>query len=388
MLGRRHATEEAPAERVNGQPSGPSVQTRSGHPRTVRRTRACSVCTARVVTPPSWAGRVVCLHGVPTRFLAPCRHRRGDARIPGCCATAAAAPQHECRADAATCGKKEFEKGVAAYKKADFGAAMLHFKQALVYRPHPVVAFNLALAEGKSGLLVEAVARLDQVLAHPQSSAKLKANATRERDGFASGIGAIVVDSGLASVVEATVDDSPLTGFPPAIQVNPGSHHVVVRVDGRQVVNRSITVNPGEHVRLAISSEREVSAPVPPRARPPGRKPPGEPVPERGISPVWFYGGVGLTLVLGGVTTWSALDTRSAYNDYTVALPTLNQDEIDRQVSDGHAKEKRTNILLGATALAALGSAAVGFFAVNWRSSATAPGVAVTPGGVMVLGSF
>jgi tetratricopeptide (TPR) repeat protein len=305
-----------------------------------------------------------------------------------CPAAAQQPPQDDCVADAATCGKKEFEKGVAAYQQGDFGSAMLHFKQALAYRPHPVVAFNLALAEGKSGLLVEAVARLEQVLADPQSSAKLKTNATRERDGFAAGIGAILLESALASGVQATVDGAPLTGSPPAIQVNPGKHQVLVRVDGRAIVDRSISVNPGERVRLAISREREVSVVVPPPARQPDNKPPVQPTPKKGIDPVWFYGSAGVTLVLGGVTTWSALDTKSAYDDYKAALPTLTQDEIDRQVSDGHAKETRTNVLLGATALAALGSAALGVFAVNWGSSDTASAVAVTPGGVMVRGSF
>ncbi len=297
--------------------------------------------------------------------------------------------QADCSADPAACGKKEFERGVADYQKGDYASAQQHFKQALAYRPHPVVAFNLALAEGKGGLLVEAVARLDQVMADPRSSATLKASATRERDAFAAAVGAIALESELSSGVEATVDGAALTGSPPAIQVNPGEHRMVVRVDGRVVIDRPIAVKPGERVRLAISREREVSVVVPPPPHAaPTPKPSPPPPPAKGIDPIWFYGGAGLTLVLGGVATWSALDTRSAYDDYKAALPTASQAEIDRRVSDGHGKETRTNVLLGASALAALGTAAVGVFAVNWGASETSTTVSLTPGGVALSGRF
>jgi len=158
-----------------------------------------------------------------------------------------------------------------------------------------------------------------------------------------------------------------------------------VRVDGRLIVDRQIAVGPGERVRLAVTREREVAIVLPPRPEPVA-PPPSPPPPRRGIDPIWFYGSAGLTVVLGGITTWSALDTRSAYNDYESALPSLPQREIDERVRDGHAKEQRTNVLLGATALVAAGTAALGLFAIEWGGGSSEVGL--SPRGVHLGGRF
>ena len=62
-----------------------------------------------------------------------------------------------------------------------------------------------------------------------------------------------------------------------------------------------------------------------------------------GISPAFFFTGLALTVVAGGVLAWSGFDTLEARDDY-VDNPT--RDKLD----DGRELERRTNILIGATA--------------------------------------
>jgi tetratricopeptide (TPR) repeat protein len=308
--------------------------------------------------------------------------------VPGFAASAqdaAQPPSDPCASQPAVCGKKEFDQGVAAYQKGDFASAAQHFRQALAYRPHPVVAFNLALAEGKLGQWRQAVARLDLVLHDPQTSEKLKASAAQERDSFAANLGSVTVDAVDAKGIEAWVDGEPLIGAPPRVTVDPGVHQVKVVVDGRVVIDRPIGVKAAEHVRLAITREREVSVVMPPEEH----RPPPRQEPERsGVDPIWFYGGLGLTAVLGGVTTWSALDTRRAYDDYRAALPTLPHEDINRRVDEGHHKEDRTNVLLAGSLVAAAGTAVLGLLFVDWKASSGRPTMGLTPGGVVVQRRF
>jgi hypothetical protein len=87
-----------------------------------------------------------------------------------------------------------------------------------------------------------------------------------------------------------------------------------------------------------------------------------------GLSPVWFYATASATVLLSAGSIWSGLDVRNAYDHYQGDLPRLTQAEADARVEDGHSRELRTNLLLGATVLSAAGTALVGLVLVDWKS--------------------
>src|SRR5206468_1036343 len=89
-------------------------------------------------------------------------------------------------------------------------------------------------------------------------------------------------------------------------------------------------------------------------------QPPSRPAPN-GLSPVWFWFGVGGTALLGGALVASAIDVKAKHDEYADA-PTA-----DLQ-SDGKAAQVRTNVLVSATAGAAVITAIVGFFFVGWSN--------------------
>lgn len=94
--------------------------------------------------------------------------------------------------------------------------------------------------------------------------------------------------------------------------------------------------------------------------------------PSGGWSPAVFWVGAALTVVGGGVTAWSGIDTqnnpgRSKVKEECAGLGTdceLYQDGLDKQ--------KRTNILVGATAGVGVLTILIGAFLTDWGGGETA----------------
>lgn len=289
----------------------------------------------------------------------------------------------ECALEPAVCGRKAFEAGIEAFRGGDFKAAAEHFRAAQGHRAHPVVLFNLALAEAKLGEHLTALEHFERVLADAELPADLRPKVEEEKAAAERRVGTLEVD--VVEGMQVFVDGAKVEGSPAIARVNPGSHQVRALEQSRVVLDRSVNVRAGERLHLSVDRTREVVVQS------------GAPRPDRpdettsgGPSPVWFYAGAGLTVVLGGITVWSALDTKTAFDDYESDLPSLSQSEADDRVAKGHRLETRTNVLIGATAAAAVGTAVLGLFVVDWsggkKSSRT--GLVLGPGSVTAYGRF
>lgn len=299
-----------------------------------------------------------------------------------------------CTGDPADCGKQEFGAGIQAYQAGDFALAALHFERAHGHRAHPVVLFNWALANGRDGKTVEALRQFEQVLADPSTPGDLRPKVEAERDKAARNVARVVVDAA-GNQVELFVDDVAHPGDPPIATVNAGRHEVRIVIEGKPALTRSVEVRAGETLRLSVEQSREIviggggaggsggagAGAGGSDAGSGGLKP---------LAPVWFYFSAGATVVLGGATVWSALDTQSAFDEYERDLPKLSQAEADSRVDDGHGKETRTNVLLGATAVAGVATAALGLFFVDWSGRETSPsqGLYVSPFGAHYMRRF
>ncbi len=106
-----------------------------------------------------------------------------------------------------------------------------------------------------------------------------------------------------------------------------------------------------------------------------------------GLSPVFFFVGLAATAGLGGVTVWSGIDTQNDPGPDAVREACVGLGTDCPAYQDGQAKELRTNVLIGATAGAAVLTTAVGLFLTDWGgSSAPSADAAVTRVWVDVLG--
>jgi hypothetical protein len=301
-----------------------------------------------------------------------------------------------CSGEPAECGKQEFGAGIKAYQAGEFRLAALHFERAHGHRAHPVVLFNWALANTRDGKPVEALKQLEQVLADEATPSELRPKVEAERDKAARNVARVVVDAA-GTRIELFIDDVARPGDPPVGVVNPGPHQVRVLIDGKLTITRGVDVRAGETLRLTVDQSREIvvggagaggtSGAGGGSAGGDGGSTAAGPKP---LAPVWFYVSVGATVVLGGATVWSGLDTKSAFDDYERDLPRLSQAQVNSRVDDGHAKETRTNVLLGATSVAGVATAALGLFFVDWSGGGkgNAQALSISPQGATYLRRF
>jgi hypothetical protein len=184
----------------------------------------------------------------------------------------------------------------------------------------------------------------------------------------------------------ATVDGA-LVGAGPLISmeffVSPGSHVIRGAWPGREPVSKSIESTAGQTQHLELRAPQ--AAPVEKPSAPPVTPAPPvattvsfsddtrlRPVMERrsGMSPAVFWIGTALTAGAGAATWWSGRDTLSARDDY-------EEDPTRSGYEDGVELERRTNVLIGATALLGVTTIGIGLFATDWGGSSEV-GLSVT----------
>ncbi|MEZ4228289.1 MAG: hypothetical protein R3B89_03930 [Polyangiaceae bacterium] len=272
----------------------------------------------------------------------------------------------ECDLTPRECARRAFDAGVAAFKQDDFATALEQFRRAYDVQQHPIVVFNLALAEAKMKLPLDAIRHFEQLLSDPAAADELKARAKSELE-LAQGLVASVSVEFLGSdktsrSIELRVGDRSDRSEAPTIRVNPGKYRVKVLIDGRQVVSRDVDLGTSERFRLAVDQRGAVSTPT--RDEP--RQLPRE---REGLSPTWAYLGAGLTVVLGGLTLWSGLDTQNSVQEFDQREASLPESEAQTLLDEGHAKETRTNVLIGATSVVGVTTLVFAAFFVDWGAS-------------------
>jgi hypothetical protein len=171
-----------------------------------------------------------------------------------------------------------------------------------------------------------------------------------------------------------------------AISLTAATTHIVFTTPGRQAfeatfsgdrnVTRELTGKAGDDINLVIEPPPPDLPEVKPTAAPAATQAP--PADVKPLPPAVALAGVATTLVLGTLTIWSGLDTNKAHDAYVDAPSKAGWNE-------GRSKQLRTNLLLGGTALAGTGTAAVALLWTRWGTPrANELAVAPTGGGLVV----
>lgn len=300
--------------------------------------------------------------------------------------------------DATICGRRHFEAGTAAFERGDFAAARLEFEAAIARRPHPVIHFNLALTLTHLGRPTAALEQLQVVLADPATDEQLRARAQAELRGGERAVARVSFSSSDPARDRVELDGRALEPPQKELRLDPGPHHVRIFSGGSLVLDQNLDLAAGERVELRVGERsRRIDVVVAPEPAAEARPAPAaEEAPmlvpattptARPLHAAWFYVGVATSVVLGGVTVWSGLDTQRALSDYERDLPQLSQAAADERVGDGHARERRTNWLLAGSIGCAVGTAVMGVWFVDFRGAA-AGRVAFGPGRVTLSASF
>jgi hypothetical protein len=277
----------------------------------------------------------------------------------------------DCSEPVVACARKAFDSGVASYQRGAFDAARQHFAHANRLTPHPVIVFNLALAEVQAGRYLLACSHLEGVRENEAATVELRERASKQLELCLRNIASVAVTHPANEQAVLDVGRRRAIGVRPSLRLDPGKHRITVSTRSGLFFEEEVEIKPGEQVRLALGATERKAHPVPVAVDP----------------PTAFYVATGVTLALGGVALWSALDTLQASNDYDRDLPSLTIDEAQRRLDDGHERELRTNLLLGATGAAALTTAVIGVFITDWGMERSV-GVAVMPTQLVIAGRF
>jgi hypothetical protein len=293
-------------------------------------------------------------------------------------------------ADAATEAHEAYDRGTRAYRRGDYATAAREYAAADALSPSPVAlqaALDAAVLADDPVLGVELVDRAKEA---PRTNALALSILTAQRK-FARRTGRIHVACGAAAACIASIDGAAVDPAHPVI-VRVGAHTVIVE-SGGAATTRDVTVGPDEVIEVAPAAG---TAPAAATASGAATAPASAPAPEaasapvvatessRGISPVWFYVGLGATGIAGAASIVSGADTASQHShfasDCTQGREASNCGGL---ASSGQSAQTRTNVLIGATAgLAAV--TAVTLFFVRWHETR----VGVSPVGVTAAGRF
>jgi hypothetical protein len=232
-----------------------------------------------------------------------------------------------------------YDQGAAAYDAGDYDRALRALREADALAPNDIV-LQLALQAALQS--TQPVTAMDTAERAERRSAKFPQLRQRIHQRFARDVGRVRV---VCRSCRPSIDGAPAT---PGVArfVSLGQHEVSAFSGGRV---RSYSV----HVNAGAVSELRIDESAPPAQRTlaePGRG---------GVSPAWFWLGVGVTAAVAGGTALSALDTRDRHEAFERA-PT------ERNAEAGRGSQRRTNWLAAGSALAAAGTAVVGIVVVDW----------------------
>ena len=160
--------------------------------------------------------------------------------------------------------RAEFQRGQTAYQQGDYDGAIAAWQRAYDADPQPLLLYNLSQAYERLGRLTEAVDALDRYLAgaapddRHQADARARVAALRERLARTG-----VVVRGAPDGAEISVDGQSWgrTPRPDAIRVEPGSHRVVVTLDGYEDFNSTVVVPAGQTVEVEAAMEASTTVP-------------------------------------------------------------------------------------------------------------------------------
>jgi hypothetical protein len=275
-----------------------------------------------------------------------------------------------------------FDLGRAAYTKQEYVAAAEHFEKADRNAPS-ATALELAIRSRQSARQLDRAATMAALALdrHPFER-ELRALAEAVLAKASGDLHAIVVTC--EEACELSVSDRAVHGRGHTrviVYAVPGQLTVQASWrDGRSAAKEVAATEAGgtsEVHFLRVTTAKPVASdprpepdvgpeavsPAEPDARPEQQDPKTDSA-GRGWSPVVFWVGAGLTAAAGGVTVWSGLDTLN--NPGTDKVKEVCVDTDCPEYQEGLANQRRTNILIGATAGIGALTIVVGAFLTDW----------------------
>lgn len=270
---------------------------------------------------------------------------------------------------------EEYDKGRRAYLANDFEQAATHFENAWRDAPRAEALRSAirARASAKQPSRAATLAAFAQAK-YPSDSGTVELT-KKTLDELGPNLHALVVKCGPECAV--LVDGRLATlaeGTQQTVYLEPGAHDVVVAWTGDRSHKARVVGKPGGKEELVLQAPIEKPKPPPAGSTSASTTTPApDPAPKEStkpLPPVVFFVAGGLTLVAGGATVWSGIDTVNNPGKDAVRRDCVGQDESCPTYQKGRDAQLRTNVLLGATAGLGVVTAVIGVFFTRWGGDA------------------
>lgn len=247
-----------------------------------------------------------------------------------------------------------YDRGTRAYRGGDYAQAAQWWETANELAPAAAAALQAVRAHQRAGNFLRAgtlVSFVTETYGEDQVPARFQTPLGRAR---AEGCEVRII----CEECEVEVDGE--REIFRTLFVSANVEHTVVASFEEGDAEQRVSGAPGESIDVDLAPPEPEPAPVVaplPVVAPP---PVAEPVPEQssGISPAFFWTGLGLTAAVGGVAIWSWMDTLDAASDYEM-------DPTQEKLDAGRDLELRTTILVVATGVLGAATLTTLFF-TDW----------------------
>jgi len=286
----------------------------------------------------------------------------------------------EAPAERVKAAEESYRQGQQAAQRGEYLVAARAFARADQLVPNPLAlqaALEVSLMADDAVLGMELVDRAARLEGSPDWQPGIAQAVDGARARFAGRVGKLkIVCDGCNAVVDGIAFEVGREGW-----VGIGLHRVDLAHKGRSA---------RKEVDVVAGGVAVVEMPPPPRDAPrseaPARASEPPPAETSGVSPVFFFVGLGLTLASGAGLTASAIDTKNKHEAFE-----LDPTSVDLK-EEGERAEVRTNVMIGVTGALGL---ATGILAIvtDWESMSpddTEVSLSFAPGptGASLFGRF
>jgi hypothetical protein len=286
---------------------------------------------------------------------------------------------------------EQYDAGVAAFKAHDFERAASHFEAADAAVPSAAALRQAIRARAEAGQKSRAATLAALALdryGRDDTTVKLAREALAKLGPELLRVNVSCVSPCVLAVGTRSVPGDPATRW--TVYLHPGKEPLSASfLGGVGSASREIDGKAGASIDVRFDPEEpkkpSTVAPVipatPPKSDPPKDEPP--PPAARGISPAFFGVGLAITAGLGATTIWSGIDTiNNPGTDAVKQACQTNSPSCQTLNEQGIAHQRRTNILIGATAGAGAVTVLLAVF-TRWRSPKKAAQASWTPSAII-----
>jgi hypothetical protein len=288
----------------------------------------------------------------------------------------------------------DFNRGREAYKAGSYSEAAEYFESADAHAPNDKVIELAIRAREKSGPenLDRAATLAGLALERYPTNDAIKKLAAPLIERAKPQLLAVTIECNEpCSLLDGTriVHGAPATRR--VVYLNPGDHTIRAAWSDDRTDSKNVSGKAGESAALQFMAppmpKKEEAPPPPAPTTNTGANPmadQGKPSEAKPFSPIVFWSGLGATVLLGGITTWSGIDTinnpgKDKVRSHCNPTP---QPDCQSLYDQGRSAQTRTNVLIGATSVVGVATAVIGAFFTDWgggKEGAAASTAKVSP---------